>query len=127
MLDATAESAGTGTWNLGNPPDPRAQAVARAAGHDISGRVARQVTPADFTRFDHLIALDAQNLADLRAMTPPGATARVSLLLDHVPGRAGEPVADPYEGPDAGFDATWADVSDGARALSDELEAASKG
>lgn len=120
-LDAAAESAGTGTWNLGNPPDPRAQAVAREAGHDISGRVARLATPEDFRRFDRVIALDAQNLADLRAMAPPDASARLSLLLDHVSGREGEPVADPYEGPASGFDQTWADVSAGARALADEL------
>lgn len=120
-LDAVAESAGTGTWNLGNPPDPHAQAVARAAGHDISGRVARLVTPGDFRRFDQLVALDVQNLADLRAMAPPGARARISLLLDHVPGREGEAVADPYRGPASGFDRTWSDVSAGARALADEL------
>lgn len=121
-LDAVAESAGTGTWNLGKPPDPRAQAVARASGHDISGRVARRITPEDFHAFDRLIALDAQNLADLRALAPPGATAQLSLLLDHVPGREGQAVSDPYGGPASGFDQTWADVYAGARALADELE-----
>jgi len=126
-LDAVAESAGTGTWNLGNPPDPRAQKVARAAGYDISGRVARLVTSEDFRRFDRLIALDAQNLADLRAMAPPGTNARLSLLLDHVPGRKGQAVADPYQGPASGFDQTWKDVSAGVRALADELSRAGDG
>lgn len=122
-LDVEIDSAGTGDWNLGKAPDPRAQAVARAQGFDISSRRARQVTRDDFSRFDHIIALDAQNLADLRALAPAGSHARLSLLLDHVPGRAGEPVADPYYGEAAGFEATWADVSAGAKALAELLAA----
>jgi protein-tyrosine phosphatase len=111
------DSAGTGDWNLGKAPDPRAQAVARAKGIDISTLRSRLVTVEDFRRFDHIVALDAQNLADLTAIAPADATARLSLLLDHVAGREGEPVADPYYGDAAGFDATWADVSEGAKAL----------
>jgi len=116
-LDVTVDSAGTGDWHVGEPPDPRAIAVARANGVDIAGYRGRQVTPADFERFDHVVALDLSNLARLRALRPEGSRAELSLLLDHVPGRAGEPVADPYYGADAGFDTTWADVTAGARAL----------
>ena len=115
-LEAHAESAGTGDWHAGEPPDRRAQAVARRHGIDIASLRARQVEVADFARFTHIVALDHDNLARLERMRPPGGAA-VSLLLDHVPGRAGEAVADPYYGAQAGFDATWADVSAGARAL----------
>lgn len=120
-LDVTVDSAGTGDWNLGNPPDRRAQAIAVREGLDISAYRARQVTPADFDQFDHVFALDTQNLADLAAMRPRGARGDLRLLLDLVPGRAGEAVADPYYGTDAGFDATWADVTAGAAALADRL------
>lgn len=120
-LAAQADSAGTGTWNLGKAPDARAQAVATRQGIDISHRRARRVTAADFARFTHLVALDAQNLADLKAMQPGGTGAALSLLMDHVPGRAGEPVADPYTGDAAGFDAAWRDVEAGARGLVAEL------
>lgn len=116
-LDATVDSAGTGDWHVGEPPDARAIAVARANGIDISGYRGRQVTAADFDRFDHVVALDLANLARLRALRPAGSRAALSLLLDHVPGRVGEPVADPYYGADAGFDTTWADVTAGAQAL----------
>lgn len=116
------DSAGTGTWNLGKPPDPRAQAVARDHGLDISPRRARRVTTEDLMRFTHLIALDGQNLRDLEALRPADARAELSLLLDHVPGRTGEPVADPYTGDAAGFDRTWRDVEAGARGLADELQ-----
>lgn len=120
-LAVDVDSAGTGTWNLGKAPDPRAQAVASREGLDISDRRARQVTALDFARFSHVVALDAQNLRDLQAMRPDGAGAELSLLLDHAPGREGEAVADPYHGEAADFDATWRDVEAGARGLVSRL------
>ena len=111
------DSAGTGDWHIGNPPDRRAQATALTHGIDISGYKARQVTRGDFTRFTHIYALDAANLADLRRLAPADATAELGLLLDLVPGRAGEGVVDPYFGGPEGFEETWADVSAGAAAI----------
>ncbi len=121
-LDVHIDSAGTGDWNLGKAPDPRAQAVARKNGVDIADLRARLVTVDDFDRFDRIVALDAQNLADLKALQPAGSRARLSLLLDHVPGRAGDAVADPYYGTDAGFDVAWAEVSAGAKGLAAALQ-----
>ena len=120
-LDAEADSAGTGGWHRGEPPDPRAIAAAARHGVDISQLRARQVHPSDFEAFDRIVALDEDNLADLRALRPPGSRASLSLLLDHVPGRKGEAVADPYYGGDRDFDTTWRDVSEGARALAARL------
>jgi protein-tyrosine phosphatase len=120
-LDARADSAGTGDWHQGAPPDRRALAEARRHGIDIAGYRARQVTPEDFRSFTHILALDARNLADLAAIAPVGATASLSLLLDHVTGLAGRSVADPYFGDDAGFAETWREVSLAAEALVREL------
>jgi protein-tyrosine phosphatase len=120
-LEVEVDSAGTGDWHLGYPPDPRATAVAQREGIDISHRRARKVTPQDFERFDEIVALDEKNLANLRALQPLGAKARLSLLLDHVPGRAGQPVADPYYGDASHFDETWRDVTEGARGLARRL------
>ncbi|MFN3778210.1 MAG: low molecular weight protein-tyrosine-phosphatase [Brevundimonas aurantiaca] len=120
-LDLIVDSAGTGNWHVGHPPDPRAQAVARRHGIDISGYQGRQVTPADFRRFTHVIALDHDNLANLRRLAPVDAVAELSLLLDHVPGREGQAVTDPYFGDDAGFEVTWAEVTAGARGLIQRL------
>ncbi len=122
-LELTVDSAGTGGWHAGEAPDRRAQATARRHGVDVSGLRARQVTPEDFRRFDHVIALDHDNLANLRALAPVGATAQLSLLLDWVPGREGQAVADPWFGDEAGFETTWADVTAAARALADALSA----
>lgn len=115
------DSAGTSDWEAGDPPDPRAQAMAARHGIDISDLRARQVTAEDFVRFDHIIAMDRQNLTNLRRIRPGDARARFSLMLDHVPGRKGEEVADPYYGGPDGFEATWDDVSAGCAALLDRI------
>ncbi len=119
--DLLVDSAGTGAWHVGNPPDRRAIAIARANGIDISGLRARQVSAEDFARFTHIFALDAENLANLRALAPSGHDAHLSLLLDMVPGQAGQPVADPYYGSDDGFARTWAEVSLAARHILETL------
>jgi len=122
-LEVEIDSAGTGDWHVGRAPDPRAQAVAARNGVDIAHLRARQVTAGDFERFDYIVALDEKNLRDLERMRPAGAKAKLSLLLDHVPGRAGSAVADPYYGGDADFDLAWADVSAGARGLAERIAA----
>jgi protein-tyrosine phosphatase len=120
-LEVEVDSAGTGSWHVGRAPDPRAIAIARRRGVDISGYRARQAVRADFDRFDHVVALDRANLAALSSLRPASATSTLSLLLDHVPGRAGQGVVDPYFGDDAGFDATWDDVVQGAAALAQKI------
>jgi protein-tyrosine phosphatase len=116
-LEAEVDSAGTGDWHVGEPPDRRAIAVARRNGVDIADLRARQVRADDFERFDHIIALDRNNLSALRRLRPPGSRAEISLLLDHVEGREGQAVADPYYGDDSHFDLAWKDVTEGAAAL----------
>lgn len=120
-LSVTCDSAGTNCWHVGEPPDRRAQQVAARHGADISHLRGRQVSTGDFRRFTHVVALDRNNLAHLRRIRPEDATADLSLLLDHVAGRAGEAVADPYYGSADGFEQTWADVRAGSAALLDRL------
>jgi protein-tyrosine phosphatase len=120
-LDAIADSAGTGDWHVGRPPDRRAVAIAARNGIDISHLRARQVSRADFEHFDHIVALDAANLRDLTRMRPAGGRAGLSLLLDHVEGREGEAVADPYHGDADHFELTWSDVVEGASALARKI------
>lgn len=120
-LDADIDSAGTGHWHIGEAPDRRAQAVARRNGVDIASFRARQVSRQDFYRFSHIVALDGENLAVLQATMPPDATASLSLLLDHVEGREGDAVADPYYGGEEGFNVTWAEVTVAAEALARRL------
>lgn len=123
-LDLAIDSAGTGDWHVGHPPDQRAQAAARSQGNiDISGYRGRQIGNRDFLEFDLIIALDHSNLKDLRAMGGDGP-AEISLLLDYLPGSEGQAVADPYYGDDSGFVDCWHQVSAAtdalARCLSEE-------
>jgi protein-tyrosine phosphatase len=100
------DSAGTGDWHVGAPPDRRATAAARGRGVVLDG-VARQVTPADFERFDLLLAADRENVAALRAIAPPGTGHKIHLLREYDPATAGAPdldVPDPYFGGEDGFE-----------------------
>ena len=101
------DSAGTGGWHAGAPPDERATTVAGRRGVTLEG-AARQVRPDDFERYDMLLAADRENLADLRALAPTeAARAKVRLLREFDPGSAGAPdldVPDPYYGGPDGFD-----------------------
>lgn len=113
----SVDSAGTGGWHSGDPPDPRAQAVARQSGIDISGYRARQVAPQDFAQFDLIVAMDRQNMSDLRGIMPADAKARLALFLDFTPGSAGQSVADPYYGDARDFEAAWRQICVGAAHL----------
>jgi protein-tyrosine phosphatase len=116
------DSAGTGDWHIGHPPDKRAQEVARRLGGiDIGDLRARQVKAQDFHRFDHIIAMDGSNLRNLRALAPAGAVAKLSLLLDHLLDAEGQSVADPYYGHVADFEACWRQVDAAALRLAETL------
>lgn len=125
-LAVAVDSAGTGDWHVGSPPDTRAQEVALAYGVDISGLRARQLVAEDFLRFDHVFVMDHQNLANARRIVPAGAPTAPRLLLDLVPGREGAAVADPYYGGEENFRDCWEDVSRAARALVALLQATSR-
>jgi len=103
-----ADSAGTGDYHLGAAPDRRAQAAARRRGVELSGLRARQVEPADFERFDYVLAMDQHNLRDLRRLAPSAPRALLGLLLDEAAGAGGAPgereVPDPYTGGGATFE-----------------------
>ncbi|GIX21195.1 MAG: phosphotyrosine protein phosphatase [Erythrobacter sp.] len=116
-LDCAVDSAGTAAYHVGQPPDPRAIAMARAHGVEIAGQRARQIERSDFYRFTHIFALDRANLEGLRARAPRDASARLALLLNAVEGRRGEAVADPYHGDEADFRAALQAINEGVEAL----------
>lgn len=104
LLDAfTIDSAGTHGYHVGSPPDHRAIEEAAVHGIDIAGLRARQVDAADFHRFDLIVGMDRGNLSLLRRMAPPGAPARLSLMMEHAPEAGAVEVPDPYYGSQADF------------------------
>ena len=113
----TADSAGTSAWNIGQPPDPRAQAEALRRGIDLSGLRARQAGRDDFHRFDYLLAMDHRNLAALAGLCPQEHEPRLHLFLDFAPDAAQREVGDPYSlGPEA-FRHMFQLIETGARGL----------
>lgn len=98
------DSAGTGDWHVGQPPDRRAIASAAKHGVDISGQRARTVAADDFHRFDLLLCADRDNLAELRRRAPASSHSRIALVLDWTGVAAGGEVPDPYQGGPEDFD-----------------------
>jgi protein-tyrosine phosphatase len=121
-LAVRIDSAGTAGYHIGDPPDPRAIRTAARHGVNIAGYRGRQAGSQDFLEFTHIFALDQANLRDLEAIAPPSHNAQLGLLLDLMPERVGQPVADPYYGDEAGFEVTWAEVSAAAQALVAQLK-----
>ncbi len=98
------DSAGTHRGHKGAPPDARAVAHAALRGIDIAELRAREVEAADFERFDLLLAMDSDNLSNLRHHCPEALQDRLGLLLAYAPPGDGLDVPDPYYGPPAGFE-----------------------
>ena len=117
----TADSAGTGGWHAGDPPDRRAQAAARRRGIELSDLRARQAKPDDFTRFDYILAMDQRNLRDLQSMAPAGQEDRPRLFLSFAPHLGTAEVPDPYYGGDAGFEAVLDMIDAASRGLLDHI------
>jgi protein-tyrosine phosphatase len=121
-VDLHVDSAGTGAWHVGDPPDRRMTAA--AAEDDLHlGGAARQVTADDFGRFDLVIAMDRSNLRDLERLAPDDdARARLRLFRDYA-GEAGQDVPDPYYGGPDGFREVVAIVRRAAADLVDAIAA----
>ena len=109
------DSAGTGGWHVGEPPDGRSVKVAQKHGIDIGGQRARQFVAADLSRYDEVLAMDRSNLVGIRRLGD--GPARCGLLLDEVPGSQGAEVPDPYYGGRDGFEDVFRMVDEACGAL----------
>ena len=114
------DSAGTGGWHAGEPPDARTQRHARARGYELGSLRARQVVPGDFDNFDFVLAMDRANFAELERMRPADFGGELDLFLKY----GGSPrleVPDPYYGGERGFEAVLDLVEDAADGLLEHL------
>jgi protein-tyrosine phosphatase len=122
------DSAGTGGWHAGSPPDERSAAAALRRGITLEG-AARQVTPDDLRAFDLVLAMDSENLCALRAIAPPDVEDRIRLLREYDPEAVATgdlDVPDPYYGGTRGFDDVLDHVEAACRGLVAELRAAER-
>ena len=90
------DSAGTHAYHIGNPPDSRSQQTAREYGIDLSNQRARKVLESDFYYFDHIIAMDKNNIEILKSICPSDSQSQIKLLLDYLPDTGFQSVPDPY-------------------------------
>lgn len=110
------DSAGTGNYQIGKPPDQRAFSAAARRGYDLAARRARQVRLGDFLEFDYVLAMDEANLHALKQLCPPEHVDKLGLLTDFSSTGA-RMIPDPYGGGAEGFEKVLDLVEDSAHGL----------
>jgi len=112
------DSAGTAAWHIGKTPDPRTIKAAAERGYDLSLLRARQALAADFDQFDYVLAMDLENLSNLRALKPAAARTDPQLFLRSFARRFNiDEVPDPYYGGADGFEQVLDLVEDACEGL----------
>ena len=120
-VEVDVDSAGTGSWHIGQPPHPESVAAGARAGLRIDGR-ARRVTSSDFERYDVILAMDRSNLRDLADLAPSKALrAKLRLFRTYDPDSDEDEIPDPWGGPTEGYEETIRMVRAAAKGLVDDL------
>lgn len=126
-IEITVDSAGTGTWNVGDPPSAPAMEAAARAGLPIGGR-ARRVNSADFDRFDVIVAMDRANLRDLEALAPNlESRAKLRLFRTYDPSSEEDEIPDPFGLTDDDYDRAVSQIKASAAGLVAALAGISTG
>jgi len=120
-LNLVIDSAGTGAWHEGNPPDGRMIKTTAKRGYDIGRQRARQVALLDFTKFDYLLAMDLSNHTDLLDLAPANRSCDIRLFLDFADCEERE-MPDPYYGGGDGFSQVVDLIELGVNGFLDHLE-----
>lgn len=116
------DSAGTHAYHIGEPPDSRSQQTALRRGVDMNDLRARKVELGDFSDYHYILAMDQDNLSNLRALVAQGrASARVELFMDYAEDWSEQEVPDPYYGGAQGFERVFDMVEAASRGLLDAL------
>ncbi|MBQ6937049.1 MAG: low molecular weight phosphotyrosine protein phosphatase [Clostridia bacterium] len=111
-------SAATSTEELGNPVYPPARKIMAEHGISSAGKTSRQMTAHDYEYYDYIVAMDTNNLRNMRRFVGTDPQRKVSLLMEHT--GDSRDVKDPWYTGD--FEATWNDVNVGCRALLEKLK-----
>ncbi|AMQ90813.1 MULTISPECIES: low molecular weight protein-tyrosine-phosphatase [Marinobacter] len=114
------DSCGTGNWHIGKSPDARAMAAADRRGVDISDLRARQIKAEDLDRFDYVLVMDRQNLADVRDIWHQNGGTEPRLFLEF--GESGQAeVPDPYYGGEDGFERVLDLIHEASQGLLEDI------
>ncbi len=120
-LSVEIDSAGTHDYHVGNPPDRRAIEAARRRGIDLSTLRARQVSTRDFEWFDLILAMDDENVDELKRRAPREYHSRIRLLMEFAPNASLRHVPDPYDGGAQGFEQVVDLLEEAAEGLLEEV------
>ncbi|HEX7011886.1 MAG TPA: low molecular weight protein-tyrosine-phosphatase [Steroidobacteraceae bacterium] len=123
-LRVEIDSAGTHGYHVGEPPDERAIAAARRRGIDLSGLRARVVRASDFSYFDLILAMDEDNVRELKRMAPVERHDRIRLLMEFARQPSARYVPDPYYGGSQGFEQVLDLLEEAAEGLLETVLAA---
>jgi protein-tyrosine phosphatase len=116
------DSAGTGHWHVGNPPDARSIKIAKERGLDISNLRGRQFSKRDFTDFDYIYVMDNQNYRDVIALASnDNEKAKVQLILDAIFPEENVDVPDPYYGMQDGFERVFDMLDSASETIAEKL------
>ncbi|MGH8671516.1 MAG: low molecular weight protein-tyrosine-phosphatase, partial [Burkholderiales bacterium] len=107
----------THNYNLGRPPDHRAQAAALARGIDLGGLRARQICRGDFLECDKVLAMDRENLAFLQHLCPHEHARKLHLFMEYSTRFTQREIPDPYYGETPGFETVLDMIEDAANGL----------
>ena len=117
VVQIEIDSAATGDYHSGSPPDTRSQRAARKRGIDIGSLRARQIRTEDFYRFDLILAMDDANLRELRALRPSDSRATLRLFMDYAKDQHRSDVPDPFMGEERDFETVLDLTETAARGL----------
>lgn len=120
-LQIEIDSAGTHDYHVGSPPDRRAIEAARRRGVDLSALRARMVSSEDFAHYDLILAMDEENLNELKRRAPPVHHERIRLMMEFAPQAPSRWVPDPYYGGSQGFEEVLDLLEEAANGLVQEL------
>lgn len=121
LSEVEVDSAGTHDYHMGEPPDPRAAAVAKQRGYDLSALRARNVAPEDFEAFDLILAMDFNNLGVLQKLCPVRYRAKLGMLMSYAHEHTAIIVQDPYYRGAADFERVLDYIEDACRGLVEVL------
>ena len=116
------DSAGTGHWHVGNPPDPRSIVTAKKKGIDISNQRGKLFKPSFFKEYDHIYVMDANNYHDVIQMAKTETDKqKVRLILDEVFPGENLDVPDPYHGVQFNFDQVFEMLDEACESIAKKL------
>tara|TARA_Y100000588_G_scaffold317692_1_gene346881 strand:- start:327 stop:803 length:477 start_codon:yes stop_codon:yes gene_type:complete len=116
------DSAGIGTWHVGDPPDLRSTETAKQHGVDISGQRARAIELIDFEAFDLILAMDNSHFQHLKQRCPKPLLERLGMFMSYATGTKITEVPDPYYGQQDGFERVFNMIEDAGKGLLTKLQ-----